>query len=89
MRWTHWLKTVPPYEVPGEVKYSDVIVPTVDSIRVNHMINRLLFNKSHILVCGLTGTGKSISILNEMARNFENEHYTYLTLAFSAQTSAN
>ena len=75
--------------MPGQVKYSDVIVPTVDSIRVNAMIYRLLLNKSHILLCGPTGTGKSISVLNEMAGKFENENYTYVTLAFSAQTSAN
>ena len=66
LKWTNWMKTIPAYEVPGDVKYSEVIVPTIDSIRINHMITRLLFNKSHILVCGNTGTGKSISILNEM-----------------------
>ena len=64
-------------------------MPTVDSIRVNAMINRLLLNKSHILLCGPTGTGKSIGVLNEMSTKFENENYTYISLAFSAQTSAN
>ena len=53
------------------------------------MVNRMLLNKCHILLCGPTGTGKSISILNEMSTKFENETYTYISLAFSAQTSAN
>ena len=89
IKWVNWIKTIPAYEVPGSVKYSQVIVPTVDSIRVNAMIDRMLFNKSHILLVGPTGTGKSISVLNEMANKFENENYTYIGLAFSAQTSAN
>ena len=89
IKWVNWLKTIPTYEVPGNVKYSEVIVPTVDSIRVNAMVNRMLLNKCHILLCGPTGTGKSISVMNEMATKFENENYTYASLAFSAQTTAN
>ena len=61
-----------------------MIVPTIDSIRINSFINRLLSNKSHVLLCGPTGTGKSVSVLNEMASKFENEHSTYVSLAFSA-----
>jgi dynein heavy chain len=88
IKWVNWLKTIPAYEVPGLIKYSEVIVPTVDSIRVNAMVNRMLMNKSHILLCGPTGTGKSISVMNEMTTKFENDNYTYVSLAFSAQTTA-
>ena len=45
--------------------------------------------KKHTLLCGPTGTGKSISVINELNANFQNENYTFLGLAFSAQTSAN
>lgn len=89
VKWITWLKTEVPYEIPGPIKYSSVIVPTVDSIRTNNFINRLLSNKSHVLLAGPTGTGKSVGVVNEMAAKFENEHNTYLSLAFSAQTTCN
>ena len=67
VKWITWLKTEAPYEIPGPVKYSSVIVPTIDSIRINNFINRLLSNKSHVLLAGPTGTGKSVGVVNEMA----------------------
>ena len=88
LKWIPWIKTIPPYETPVGKSYSEVIVPTQDSIRTNYLINRLLLKKTHTLICGPTGTGKSISVINELASNFQNEKYTYLSLAFSAQTSS-
>lgn len=28
LKWINWIKTIPAYHVPGQVKYSEVIVPT-------------------------------------------------------------
>ena len=48
-------------------------------------------NGKHSLFVGLTGTGKTISIVGEMAnkKNFSDEWYVNIILNFSAQTSAN
>lgn len=40
--WLNWLKTQPPYQVQAGVSYTDVIVPTVDSIRIQYLLNNLL-----------------------------------------------
>ena len=87
--WINWMKTQPTYEVPVGASYAQVIVPTIDSIRTNSLVNKLLSCKKHTLLCGPTGTGKSISVINELQTNFINDDYTFLGLAFSAQTSAN
>lgn len=89
INWINWLKTIPPYVVPKDVSYSQLIVPTIDSIRMNKLLYTLLINDKHPMVCGPTGTGKSISIANELKNKFDNEQYTYINLSFSAQTSAN
>ena len=68
--WINWIKTQPPYEVPVGASYASVIVPTIDSIRTNSLLNRLLRCKKHTLLCGSTGTGKSISVINELMANF-------------------
>lgn len=60
--WCPWGKTVPNFEIPVDSPYSEMIVPTTDSIRIKCIFNRLLKNKSHALIIGPTGTGKSIMI---------------------------
>lgn len=84
-----WTKTVKEYVVPKDCTYAEVIVPNVDSIRVQFLLNTLLMNKKHTLIVGHTGTGKTITILNELKQSFQSETYTFLGLSFSAQTSAN
>lgn len=87
--WVPWTKTIPTYVVPKDASYTEVIVPNVDSIRVQFIMKNLLMQQKHVLVVGETGTGKSIIIMNELKNSFQNEENTYLGLAFSAQTSSN
>jgi len=45
----------------------------------------LIFNEKYPLFCGPTGTGKSITVLNELKLTFDNGvDWTYLNLSFSA-----
>jgi ATP-dependent protease Clp ATPase subunit len=65
-----------------------MIVPTMDSIRIKGIFNRLILNKSPVLIVGPTGTGKSVMIAQELAKQYQNDDYTYIAMAFSAQTTA-
>ena len=56
---------------------------------MNKLMTLLVMNGKHPMFCGPTGTGKSISIASELTHSFESEEYTFITLSFSAQTSAN
>lgn len=89
LAWMPWTKTIPTYVVPKDCSYTEVIVPNVDSIRIQYLLKNLLIYKKHILIVGSTGTGKSITIMNELKSSFYNEEYMYMGLSFSAQTSAN
>jgi hypothetical protein len=40
--WINWLKTLPPFVVPKDVSYSQLIVPTIDSIRMNKLLTMLV-----------------------------------------------
>jgi len=42
--WTPWGKTVETFQIPVESPYSEMIVPTTDSIRIKGIFNRLLKN---------------------------------------------
>jgi dynein heavy chain len=87
--WLNWIKTIPPYIVPKDVEYTALIVPTIDSIRICKLMNILSLNNQHSLFCGPTGTGKTISIAQELRGGFDPEEYTSISLSFSAQTGAN
>jgi dynein heavy chain, axonemal len=63
-------------------------VPTVDSIRVQYLLKSLLMKDKHTLIVGPTGTGKSLTVVNELKLSFQSEAWTYLGLSFSAQTTA-
>ena len=89
LAWINWLKTIPPFVVPRDVSYAQLIVPTIDSIRMNKLLCMLVLNGKYPLFCGPTGTGKSITVSNELKRSFDNSEWTYLNMSFSAQTSAN
>lgn len=80
---------MPAYVVPKDSSYSEVIVPNVDNIRIQYLLKNLLENKKHIMIVGPTGTGKSITIVNELRNSFYNDEFMFLGLSFSAQTSAN
>jgi dynein heavy chain, axonemal len=56
---------------------------------MNKLMMMLIFNGKYPLFCGPTGTGKSITVVNELQKSFDNTEWTYLNMSFSAQTSAN
>lgn len=86
--WVDWLETVPAYQIDTKYDYTDIVVPTFDSIRMKYLKKLLISNKKHVLCPGNTGTGKTINI-EELLTNEMPEEYQSLVLTFSAQTSAN
>ena len=59
--------TVPPYKVPQGGKFQELIIPTVDSIRNNYLLTLYISMKSHMLLTGPTGTGKTVNVINEIS----------------------
>lgn len=63
MAWIRWTQTVPPYVLPKTNNYSDLVIPTLDSIRNLHFLTTNVANKQHMLMVGPTGTGKTLGIV--------------------------
>jgi len=74
--------------VNKEHTYLQLNIPTIDSIRMNHMCKTLLENSKHCLLVGPTGTGKSVTISQLLKSKFDNDNWAYYMLGFSAQTTA-
>jgi dynein heavy chain, axonemal len=86
--WVSWFDTIPTFQVDTRVSYSEIVVPTDDSIRMKYLMRTLMTNDKHILMPGPTGTGKSVYV-NQLTTYGMPEEFLTLIMCFSAQTSAN
>jgi|NOAtaT_5_FD_contig_41_5046137_length_830_multi_2_in_0_out_0_1 dynein heavy chain, axonemal len=67
--WINWTQTVEKYVVPKDKdsEYHKIYVPTIDSIRNTYFLHKCVENKIHMMYSGPTGTGKTLTIVNELA----------------------
>jgi dynein heavy chain len=86
--WKPWSEKVSKgYAIPKDMKFVDIIVPTVDTVRNSTVLNSLMLAKINTLVVGDTGTGKTILV--EQLINKLPHGYSKLTIFFSSATSSN
>ncbi|KAJ3125137.1 Dynein heavy chain 1, axonemal [Nowakowskiella sp. JEL0407] len=86
-KWINWMNLAPEFQMQKS-NTTDVIVPTLDTIRNTYLIHLLLYNNYHILCTGPTGTGKSVTILDKLLKGVD-PTINPLVFSFSARTSAN
>lgn len=60
--WIIWTLTKGEFTVDSKLSYSEIVVPTFDSIRMQYLTRILLMNRKHVLNPGPTGTGKTVNI---------------------------
>ncbi|XP_029991393.1 dynein heavy chain 1, axonemal [Sphaeramia orbicularis] len=88
VQWVSWMKYAQNVVITPETNYADIIVPTVDTVRMSFLMDMLLTNKKPVLCIGPTGTGKTLTMSDKLLKNMPAEYVTHF-LMFSARTSAN
>ncbi|XP_066453022.1 dynein axonemal heavy chain 1 isoform X2 [Eleutherodactylus coqui] len=88
VRWMNWMESSAPFSIASDSSYADIIVPTLDTVRMSHLLGMLLTNKKPVLCVGPTGTGKTLTISDKLLKNMPQEYISHF-LMFSARTSAN
>ena len=81
-RWVEWMRTVDEYEHDVRLEFSEIVVPTKDSVCYTYLLDKLVTHGSNVLMCGQTGTGKSINILQYLQKGMA-ANYVPMTLSFS------
>jgi dynein heavy chain len=76
------------------VSFSEIVVPTKDSVRSGYLLEILIRSKKNVLFTGSTGTGKTTAVMQFLSGGGHrfynvNPRLLPLTITFSAQTSQN
>lgn len=85
---TPWIKSVPKYQ-PAEDAYlvTKVLVPTVETTRMNRLLNLLVRRRRPVQLVGSAGTGKTV-MLKQFLESLPEEHYIYATINLNNYTDA-
>ncbi|XP_038627172.1 dynein heavy chain 1, axonemal [Tachyglossus aculeatus] len=86
--WVKWMDPSSTFTIQLYANFSDIIIPTMVTIQMSHLLGMLLTNRKPVLCIGPTGTGKSLTISDKLLKNLPQKYISHF-LAFSARTSAN
>ncbi|XP_071375886.1 dynein axonemal heavy chain 2, partial [Centroberyx affinis] len=65
-----------------------IMVPTVDTVRYNFLVNALVLGQYPVLLTGPVGTGKT-SVAQSVLQGLDNSKWAVLTINMSSQTTSN
>nr|XP_009665828.1 PREDICTED: dynein heavy chain 1, axonemal [Struthio camelus australis] len=88
VRWEKWLDSTTQFTLVPDTNFCDIIVPTMNTVQMAHLLELLLTNYKPVLCIGPTGTGKTLTIADKLLKNLPLKYITHF-LMFSARTSAN
>ncbi|XP_034961986.1 dynein axonemal heavy chain 1 isoform X2 [Zootoca vivipara] len=86
--WENWMDFSSSFTMVPDTSFCDIIVPTMNTVQMAFLLELLLTNHKPVLCIGPTGTGKTLTIADELLKNLPLEFISHF-LMFSARTSAN
>uniref|UniRef100_A0ABM5EJD6 Dynein axonemal heavy chain 2 isoform X2 n=1 Tax=Pogona vitticeps TaxID=103695 RepID=A0ABM5EJD6_9SAUR len=76
------------WRYPSNAPFYKIIVPTVDTVRYNYLVNALVSNQNPVLLVGPVGTGKT-SVAQGLLQTLDSTKWAVLVINMSAQTTSN
>jgi dynein heavy chain len=87
--WVQWEEKLRGgWKYNPDVPFYKIIVPTVDTVRYNYLVEALIKNQRAVLLSGPVGTGKT-SVAQSVLSQLDPMEYGVLVINMSAQTSSN
>ncbi|ESN93064.1 hypothetical protein HELRODRAFT_69886 [Helobdella robusta] len=87
--WELWMdKTAEMPEYPKDCPYNEIIVPTVDTIRCQMILDLLITHHHPLIFIGPSGAGKSALTTSYLLSQMNKESFVANAFSFSSQTSS-
>ena len=87
--WAHWVDKVPTWEYPHDEekpKFARLIIPTLDSVRLESLLGLVMSVNRQALFVGGPGTAKTTAIKQFMSR-FDSDEIGQKSITFSSLTT--
>ncbi|EDO35852.1 predicted protein [Nematostella vectensis] len=85
--WVPWLDVVPEYVHNPDLKYNEILVPTVDTVRTTWLLQLMVNIHRPVLLVGETGTSKTATTANYL-RGMDQDTTLLLNINFSSRTTS-
>ncbi|KAL7986703.1 hypothetical protein Chor_012986 [Crotalus horridus] len=86
-RWVPWSSLVPQYHHSPEVRFIDILVPTVDTTRTTWLLEKMVKIKHPMVLVGESGTSKTATTQN-LLRKLNPDTNVLLVINFSSRTTS-
>ncbi|TKS80370.1 Dynein heavy chain 10, axonemal [Collichthys lucidus] len=86
-KWVPWNSLVTKYIHNPEMKFADILVPTIDTTRASWILEQMVKIKRPVLLVGESGTSKTATIHNYL-KNLNADTRISLIINFSSRTTS-
>ncbi|TRY94050.1 hypothetical protein DNTS_011956 [Danionella cerebrum] len=86
-KWVPWRSMVSQYIHNPEIKFIDILVPTVDTTRANWLLEQMVKVKRPVVLVGESGTSKTATIQNFLS-NLNTDKTIMMMVNFSSRTTS-
>ncbi|XP_038229191.1 dynein axonemal heavy chain 10 [Dermochelys coriacea] len=86
-KWIPWSKLVPQYFHNLDVKFIDILVPTVDTTRTTWLLEQMVKIKHPVVLVGESGTSKTATT-QSFLKNLNQDTNVLLVINFSSRTTS-
>ncbi|XP_051514176.1 dynein axonemal heavy chain 10 [Myxocyprinus asiaticus] len=86
-KWVPWSSMVSKYVHNPDMKFIDILVPTVDTTRANWLLEQMVKVKRPVVLVGESGTSKTATIQNFLS-NLNTDTTIMMSINFSSRTTS-
>ncbi|OQR86956.1 flagellar inner arm dynein 1 heavy chain alpha [Achlya hypogyna] len=86
-KWQTWDSKVPAYVEPAPFNFSNVLVPTTDSVLYSYILGQCMQTDRPLLFVGESGTAKTVTVTNYLQK-LDPQTMSSLSINFSSRTSS-